>query len=327
MPVLPAEPTALHFAQALLPHGWAQNVRLTLERGCIAAVAVDALPRPGDDCHAIGLPGLPNLHSHAFQRGMAGLAETSGSGADSFWTWRAVMYRFLDRLDPDAVRIIATLAYAEMLEAGFTRVGEFHYLHHAADGAAYDDPGAMVAAIVAAAAETGIGLTLLPVFYAHSGFGGQPPQAQQRRFIHRLDSFAALRDRAAVLVAPLEDAVVGTAAHSLRAVTPAQLAALAEQSGSAPFHIHVAEQQREVADCLAWSGQRPVQWLLDHAGPDANWCLVHATHLDSAEISPPAGQSQDFVRSPRPIWATGSSRLSPTLPPEGATAWAAIRTC
>ena len=163
---------ALWCEQAWLAEGWAENVRLTITDGHIGAIEVAAPPQPGDDRHAILIPGLPDLHSHAFQRGMAGLAERAGEGDDSFWTWREVMYRFVDRLDPDGMRAIAALAYAEMLESGFTRVGEFHYLHHAPDGRPYDDVAAMAQVIAAAADETGIGLTLLPVFYAHSGFGG-----------------------------------------------------------------------------------------------------------------------------------------------------------
>ncbi len=165
----------LWFQTALLPTGWADRVRLTLAEGCIAKVESGVDPAPGDNRAGVGLPGLCNLHSHAFQRGMAGLAETRGPGDDSFWTWREVMYRFLDRLGPEDVEAIAAMAYAEMLEAGFTRVGEFHYLHHDIDGGAYADPAEMAARIAAAAETTGLGLTLLPVFYAQGGFGGAAP--------------------------------------------------------------------------------------------------------------------------------------------------------
>ena len=210
---------ALHFAEALLPTGWAQGVRCTLAEGRIASLTTGAAPQPSDARHAVALPGLPNLHSHAFQRGMAGLAERRGAGEDSFWSWRTVMYRFLDRLSPDDVAAIAAMAYVEMLESGFTRVGEFHYLHHDPAGAAYAGAG-MAGAVAAAAAESGIALTLLPVFYAHAGFGGKAPEPAQRRFINDLDSYARLRAACATALAPLEGAVLGAAPHSLRAVTP-----------------------------------------------------------------------------------------------------------
>ncbi|QUT06813.1 formimidoylglutamate deiminase [Sphingobium phenoxybenzoativorans] len=269
---------SFHFATALLPSGWANSVRMEIRDGTISAILPDRASGPEDERHAIALPGLPNLHSHAFQRGMAGLAEKRGSTDDSFWTWRETMYRFVDRLTPDLLQAIAALAYIEMLEAGFTRVGEFHYLHHDRDGAPFGDPATMSAAIIGAAAESGIALTHLPVFYAHSGFGGQVPGEGQRRFIHDTDSFAALLDRMAALIGTLPDAVLGIAPHSLRAVTPDELALLTPLT-QGPIHIHVAEQVREVEDCMAWSGARPVEWLLDNMPVDRRWCLVHATHM------------------------------------------------
>jgi formiminoglutamate deiminase len=213
---------------------------------------------------------------------MAGLAETRGASDDSFWTWRETMYRFVDWLTPDSLRDIAALAYVEMLETGFTRVGEFHYLHHDRDGQAFADPAAMSAAIVAAADESGIALTHLPVFYARAGFGGLAPGEGQRRFTHDADGFAALLERLAPMVAGLPDGVLGTAPHSLRAVTPEELARIVPLTGG-PVHIHIAEQVKEVEDCLAWSGARPVEWLIANAPVDARWCLVHATHMTAAE--------------------------------------------
>ncbi len=274
---------ALWCEQAWLAEGWAENVRLTIADGHIGAIEAAAPPQPGDDRHAILIPGLSNLHSHAFQRGMAGLAERAGEGDDSFWTWREVMYRFVDRLDPDGMRAIAALAYAEMLESGFTRVGEFHYLHQSPDGRPYGDVAAMAQAIAAAADETGIGLTLLPVFYAHSGFGGAAPTAAQRRFVSDLDSYAALLDASRAAVAGLGDAIVGVAPHSLRAVTASELTAVAAMAAGAPVHIHIAEQMAEVEACQAWSGARPVEWLMGNADVGADWCLVHATHVTEAE--------------------------------------------
>jgi formiminoglutamate deiminase len=272
------------FAQsALLDHGWVADVRFIVREGRISAIESGAAVQAGDERHACVIPGLGNLHSHAFQRGMAGLAEQRGDTDDSFWTWREVMYRFLDRMTPDDLHAVAAMAYLEMLESGFTRVGEFHYLHHDPEGLAYADPAEMSAAIARAAAEVGLGLTLLPVFYAHSGFGAQPPSTGQRRFLHDLDGFARLLDGARQAVSGLDDAVLGLAPHSLRAVSPQQLAALEAMAGAGPIHIHIAEQVREVADCLAWSGQRPVEWLLDHAAVDPRWCLVHATHMTEDE--------------------------------------------
>ncbi|MDZ3833523.1 MAG: formimidoylglutamate deiminase [Sphingopyxis sp.] len=275
--------TTLHFRHALLPGGWAGQVRIGIADGRIVTLAEGVEAEADDARHAVGLPGMPNLHSHAFQRGMAGLAEVRGPGGDSFWTWRDIMYRFVDRIDPDGLRAIAALAYVEMLESGFTRVGEFHYLHRAPGGDAYADPAEMTRAIVAAAADTGIALTHLPVFYAHAGFGGTPPNPGQRRFVHDLDGFARLLDAARAAAADLPDAIVGVAPHSLRAVTEDELGALAGLAGGSPIHIHIAEQVKEVEDCLAWSGQRPVEWLLGHAAVDPRWCLVHATHMTEAE--------------------------------------------
>jgi formimidoylglutamate deiminase len=275
--------SSLYFEQALLPDGWARNVRMTVADGRIAALEIGGQAAPEDERHACALPGLPNLHSHAFQRGMAGLAEIRGPAQDSFWTWREVMYRFVARMTPDDVRAIAALAYVEMLESGFTRVGEFHYLHHDRDGHRFADPAEMSGAIIAAAAESGIGLTLLPVFYAQAGFDAQPPRPDQERFLHDIDGYTRLLERAGELATALPDAIVGVAPHSLRAVTPEQLALLDALAPDRPIHIHIAEQIGEVDACVAWSGQRPVEWLLDHAQVDPRWCLVHATHMTDAE--------------------------------------------
>lgn len=276
-------PRSLFFEHLLLPQGWARGVRLTLSGGRIAAIEAGAEPSPSDERHACGLPGMPNLHSHAFQRGMAGLAERRGPSNDSFWTWREIMYRFVNRMTPDDVKAIAALAYVEMLEGGFTRVGEFHYLHHDREGRHFADIAEMSAAVIGAAADSGIGMTLLPVLYSHAGFGAQPPQPAQARFVLDVEGYARLLDAAAAHARALPDAVVGVAPHSLRAVSPGQLRDLAALSGGRPVHIHIAEQVKEVDDCLAWSGRRPVEWLLDHAEVGANWCLVHATHMTDAE--------------------------------------------
>jgi len=276
---------SVFLAEALLPEGWASNVRLVIQSGLIASVQPDAAPEPGDERHAIGIPGLPNLHSHAFQRGMAGLSEVHGPASDSFWTWREVMYRFLAAMTPDDVEAVSAQAYVEMLEGGFTRVGEFHYLHHAPDGQPYADPSEMAQRVGAAAVTSGIGLTLLPVFYAHGGFGGLLPAPGQRRFVNDLDGFARLLEASRGVVSRLAGGTLGVAPHSLRAVTPEQLAAVVSLAPEAPVHIHVAEQLREVEDCLAWSGARPVEWLLDHAPVDGRWCPIHATHMTPNETA------------------------------------------
>jgi len=276
--------TGLWFEQALLPMGWAHRVAVDLAPDGTIAGVVPGIPDPqGRERHGIALPGLPNLHSHAFQRAMAGLTERQEQPNDTFWSWRGLMYRFAGRIDPDAMEAIAAFAYMEMLEAGFTRVGEFHYLHRQPDGSEYDAPAIMAQALASAAAQSGIALTLLPVFYASGDFGGSAPSPEQRRFISTLDSYASLLDASDAALAGLEDAVLGVAPHSLRATPLADLRHLPRLRSNAPVHIHIAEQQREVDACLAWSGRRPVELLLDNAEVDARWCLVHATHLDPGE--------------------------------------------
>ncbi|MAU98267.1 MAG: formimidoylglutamate deiminase [Fulvimarina sp.] len=272
----------IHAETALTPDGWRTNVRLEIEGARIATVTQGA-PLPGDERAAILVPAMANLHSHAFQRAMAGLAEMRGPGTDTFWVWRETMYRFALAMTPDEVAAVAAQLYLEMLEAGFGSVGEFHYLHHDHDGRPYGDLGAMAGAIAAAAGETGIGLTLIPVLYAHSTFGGAAPHPGQRRFICDRDTFARLVEASEATLADLRGSVLGVAAHSLRAVTPDELAFAAKLRPNAPMHIHAAEQVKEVEDCLAWSGRRPVEWLLENAGPDRRWCLIHATHMTPEE--------------------------------------------
>ncbi|QRM28052.1 formimidoylglutamate deiminase [Microvirga sp. VF16] len=269
---------------ALLPEGWAKNVGIDIESGTITVVHPNASAEGRERITGIALPGLPNLHSHTFQRGMAGLAETRGPEGDSFWTWRQVMYRFLGSLTPDDVEAIAAFAMMEMLEGGFTALAEFHYLHHDVNGRPHADIAELSHRIAAASRETSMGLTLLPVFYAQGGFGGTAPAEGQRRFINDVETYARLLEGARKAVAGLEDAVVGIAPHSLRAVTPESLRDVVAMAGEGPIHVHIAEQVKEVEDCLAWSGQRPVAWLLDHAPVDKRWCLIHATHLDAQEV-------------------------------------------
>ncbi len=288
MPPTPSSSSALFAAHALLPTGWARDVQLVWdERGALTEVRAGTQADP-QSRHATGplVPGMPNLHSHAFQRAFAGLTEfraTPASGAaDSFWTWRDAMYRFALAVSPEQLEAIATQLYIEMLQAGYTSVCEFHYLHHTASGSPFDDPAEMALRLAAAAARAGIGLTLLPVLYQDAGFGGRPPRDDQRRFINAVESLLDIVQRCVA-----RGLRVGVAPHSLRAVSPHALSDLLEGlyeiAPAAPIHIHIAEQQAEVDDCIAWSGARPVQWLLDNAPVDERWCLVHATHMTAVE--------------------------------------------
>ncbi len=275
--------TQLHTPWALLPEGWIKDVLIEIDQhGVITAVTSGSSVAGAERLAGPVMPGMPNVHSHAFQRAMAGLTERAGPQGDSFWTWRELMYRFLERLTPDDVEAIATQLYIEMLKAGYTSVAEFHYLHHDTQGKHYANAAEMAERIIAAAQASGIALSLLPVFYAHSNFGGLSPKPGQRRFIHDLDSFSRLCGSLNTKRSQLRS--LGIAPHSLRAVTATELDALLTQFETGPIHIHAAEQQKEVADCLAWSDQRPVQWLLDHCSVGERWCLIHCTHLDGEEI-------------------------------------------
>jgi formimidoylglutamate deiminase len=273
---------------ALLPGGWARNVQIDIDdSGRIAAVEPDVVEaRAGERLRdRILLPAPANLHSHAFQRALAGLTERRGPGeADSFWTWRDLMYSFLNRLTPDDVEAIAALAFMEMLESGFASAGEFHYIHNAPGGTPYADAAEMPVRIAQAARETGIGLTLLPVLYMQGGVNGRPLAEGQTRFANTLDGFARLLEGAEKAAGKLPDASVGVAPHSLRAVPPDALAEAAELRPGAPMHIHIAEQEAEVREIEAAYGARPVAWLLDSMQVDERWCLVHATHMTDTEI-------------------------------------------
>jgi formimidoylglutamate deiminase len=265
-------------------------VRIDVDRdGFIAKVTPGGDADDGERLAGPCLPGLPNLHSHAFQRAMAGLAERMTGERDSFWTWRETMYRFVARLTPDDVAAIAAQLYVEMLKAGYTAVGEFHYLHHDPDGPPYADRAHMSRRVIEVARATGMGITHLPVLYCHGGFGGKPAGDGQKRFVNSPNNLASaitmLRDD----YAADPQVAIGLALHSLRAVTPEELweavGAVKDMDADMPIHIHAAEQVAEVEACAVWSGKRPVEWLLDNAAVDRTWCLVHATHMTVEETA------------------------------------------
>ncbi|MCC7426790.1 MAG: formimidoylglutamate deiminase [Alphaproteobacteria bacterium] len=280
--------------EALLPEGWARDVAIDVDgAGAIVAVRTGAQAGAVEGAERLRgpvLPGLPNLHSHAFQRAMAGRTERRGPGGnDSFWTWREVMYRIAARFGPEDAEAVAAQLYVEMLKGGYTAVAEFHYLHHAPDGRPYADRAEMARRILAAARRVGIGITMLPSLYRHGGFGEAPPAEGQRRFLNDAEGVLHIVATVQADIAGGADARVGLAPHSLRAVSPALLAdavaGMRALDPEAPIHIHVAEQLREVEECLAATGRRPVARLLELAAPDARWCAIHATHMDAAETA------------------------------------------
>jgi len=280
----------LHAASALLSDGWADDVLLEVDAAGFIAAVTPGVSEPAADAEplsGVAIPGMPNLHSHAFQRAMAGLTEARGPTEDSFWTWRQRMYAFVERIAPRQAQDIAAQLYVEMLQAGYTTVGEFHYLHHQPDGTPYDTATEMSDRIIAAARETGIAITHLPVLYACSGFGGMAPQAGQRRFLNDDDGFAELVETLVNKYRGDPLVRIGIAPHSLRAVTREQLLhatdAITRLDFAAPIHLHIAEQTREVEECIAWSGQRPVEWLLNSVEVDQRWCLIHATYANGVE--------------------------------------------
>ena len=277
---------AVFFApRALLADGWHEDVLITTDAsGQIAELTPNSTPGSATRLAGPVIPAIANLHSHAFQRAMAGLAEVAGDPQDSFWTWRDLMYRMVQRLSPEQVGDIATHLYIDMLKGGYSQVAEFHYLHHDAQGKPYADD-AMLLNLIAAAETAGIGQTLLPVLYSFSGFGSQPASDGQRRFIQQTDAYLQQQQRAAQWSANKPLLNHGICFHSLRAVNETQMReVLAAGAADVPVHIHVAEQEKEVNDSLAWSGERPVDWLYNRFEVDQRWCLIHATHLDDSEI-------------------------------------------
>jgi formimidoylglutamate deiminase len=270
----------LHAATALLPEGWATDVRIRVEAGRIAEITTGIAGQG----HGAILPAPVNLHSHTFQRAMAGLTEGRTAGQDSFWTWRALMYRFLERLTPEDVQAIAAQAMVEMAEAGFSAVCEFHYLHHPVGGGTYSDPAEMSGRIIEAAKETGLGLTHLPVIYEQGGVDGRALAGGQLRFGSSPKVYSQIQDGAHRALADLPDAVLGVAPHSLRAVSRATLAQVAGMS-EGPLHIHIAEQVAEVAEVQAAWGARPVEWAVQNLALDARWCMIHATQMTPSETA------------------------------------------
>jgi formimidoylglutamate deiminase len=276
------EQRKLRFDSVLLPTGWARGVCVSIDAGGLIS-NIETSSKDSELVSGITVPGMANLHSHAHQRLMQGLAERAGPGADSFWTWREVMYGFALKLSPEDLEAVAAQAYSEMLCSGFTSVGEFQYLHHQPDGTPYDNPAEMSLRCLASADATGIATTMLPVLYSHGGFGGAAPNAGQRRFINDIDGFLDIYEI-------LNNAMhghhqLGVAPHSLRAVAKAGLDAVLESTPTGqPVHIHVAEQIKEVEDCLAWSKQRPVEYMLSHFDVNQNWCAIHATHMVEHEV-------------------------------------------
>ena len=276
----------LFVKKILLADGWANDKTLTIEQGIITDIT-SGYVAGAERAKGVVIPGMVNCHSHAFQRAFAGFSEQGSEGNDSFWTWRNIMYKFLGQLNAKDVQVIASQLYIEMLKTGYTRVAEFHYLHHEIDGKNHENLAAMAKAIFDAAKDSGIGLTLLPVLYRFSGFGPEVATDGQKRFINSVEQFNDLVSECFNLAKKQDNCNVGIAPHSLRAVDKSSLLAAVEHvrmlDAQAPIHIHIAEQQKEVEDCLTHYGQRPVQWLLNNAELDKNWCLIHATHIDEQE--------------------------------------------
>jgi formimidoylglutamate deiminase len=285
-----SEPRPLYAHSALLPGGWANNVAITIDaEGVITGLRenVPAIPQGAELLQGVVVPGIPNCHSHAFQRAMVGLTETRSGSDDSFWSWREAMYRLLGQIGPEQLQAISAQLYVEMLKQGYTSVAEFHYLHHAADGNPYADSAEMSLRVIAAAQTAGIHITHLPVLYCHSDFGGGAPEAGQRRFVNTIDQYQRLLEQLHSRYRGESGVRLGMAPHSLRAVSEPLLresiAGLNALDNTAPIHIHIAEQQREVDSCLAHTGVRPVEWLLREFEVNHRWCLVHATHLLAEE--------------------------------------------
>ncbi len=294
--------TALFAKKALLPQGFEDNIRLDIDAtGHITGIETATKPGPGERIADVLVPGMSNVHSHAFQRAIAGLTEYTSGGSDTFWTWRSLMYELANKVSPDDLAAIAGQLYMEFMKSGYTSVAEFHYTHGMAGNNAPLNME-MSLAIFEAAKQTGIGFTHLPVLYEVSGFGATDPVLQQRTFLHTPEAFVDLVEMLETRVKSEPEISLGIGFHSLRAVTSQSLAEISTWAGHAmpdrPIHIHIAEQELEVRDCLEFYGARPVEWLLNNAPVNENWCLIHATHMIAKEIKGAASSGAVVGLSP-----------------------------
>jgi formimidoylglutamate deiminase len=278
----------LRFAHALLPEGWADDVVIALNpEGSIMAVTANETDGREPTIPGFAVPGMANVHAHAHQRAMAGLAEVSSTGTDSFWTWRETMYGFALTMQPAELEAVAAQLYMESLLAGFTSVGEFQYLHHTPDGSRYGRPAEMSLRCLSAAAATGIAITLLPTFYRYAGLKNRPATASQRRFVNDPAGYLEIVHDIQTEVLKQDSARLGISPHSLRAVAVDELREVLQEfdrlEPSGPIHIHAAEQSREVEECLAATGKRPIELLLGNFEISRRWCVIHATHMTESE--------------------------------------------
>lgn len=275
-----------HFKGLLTEKGWLANVLVTTENGKITAIKENATVT-GEVVNGYALPGFQNAHSHAFQYAMAGIAEyyEGNTVPDDFWSWRTAMYELALTLSPEQIEHIATQLYAEMARHGYTAVTEFHYLHHQPNGKPYQNPAEIGQHLVNAAKNAGIHITLVPMFYQMGGFGTKPTEKQRRFISPALDSYYQLVEATQNVCKTYDRALCGIGVHSLRAAKENDIIELTNNLNSdTPFHIHVAEQLKEIEDCLAFYGKRPVEWLLDKVKLADNYHLVHATHLNNNEV-------------------------------------------
>jgi len=277
----------LYAEKVLVGNQWQANKTLHINANGYINDITDGKASDSASIKGAVVPGMVNCHSHAFQRAFAGFSEYRGNKADSFWSWRDIMYRFVAKMSPEDAHKVAKYLYLEMLKAGYTSVAEFHYLHHQVGGKFYDDPAEMSHQVINGAKEAGIAITQLPVLYTYAGFGEQAPSEEQGRFIHQIDEFKLLLESLHSSYKNEETVGLGIAPHSLRAVSESQLKEIVpfirSLDSNAPIHIHIAEQLKEVEDCLKFYGKRPVEWLMDNLEMDRNWCLIHATHLTEDE--------------------------------------------
>jgi formimidoylglutamate deiminase len=281
--------TKLYAETILIGSQWQQNKTITINKAGNISAITSGCEEGAEIIQGAVIPGMVNCHSHAFQRAFAGLSEYRGNSSDSFWSWRDIMYQFVAKMTPDDAHKVAKFLYLEMLQAGYTTVAEFHYLHHQAGGSFYQDPAEMSHQVINAALEVGLAITHLPVLYTYAGFNYLVPTEAQARFIHQTDEYCRLLEKLHSSYQQHQTVSLGIAPHSLRAVSDQQLEIIIpfirNLDANAPIHIHIAEQLKEVEDCVAHYGKRPVEWLLENQPMDKNWCLIHATHLTETEIS------------------------------------------